>query len=146
MKKTSIGTLYCLSMMSSIFILIVGIFGSIFIPISLTDSFDNLLVVIFVIGISFLFVLFSLLQLIDLIRDLPSLKKHEYISITGKVIAFKKNIEPESGVQINDKPVVQIIERGNEIVLQINDKLTIGKTYKFNYLKHSKIAEVVEEI
>lgn len=152
MKKTSISTLYCFSMISEIFMLICGISGSIIVPIfcnDITDNVGKLLGTIFLIGIAVLFsimALFSLISLIKLLKDLKSLKNNEYISIVGRVIAFKRNLDPESGIQRNDHPVIKIIESGNEIVLLINDKLTIDKIYKFNYLKHCKIAEVVDEM
>ena len=63
-----------------------------------------------------------------------------------KVLKFKKNREPESGVQINDKPIVLVLDTNEEVELIINDKIMIGETYKFNYLKNCKIAEVVEKL
>ena len=59
---------------------------------------------------------------------------------------FKRNREPKSGVQINDKPILLKLDTGEEIQLIINDKILVGEIYKFNYLKHCKIAEVVEKM
>ena len=59
---------------------------------------------------------------------------------------FKRNREPESGVQINDKPIVLILDTSEEVELIINDKIMIDETYKFNYLKNCKIAEVVKKL
>ena len=105
--------------------------------------------VFFLIGIISLFVIlsvFSLTKIIILLKDQKSLKSKNFITIIGKVIRFKRNREPESGVQINDKPVVSILDTNEEIELIINDTIMIGEIYKFNYLKNSKIAEVVEHV
>jgi hypothetical protein len=100
---------------------------------------------IFIIGIvvAFIFlIIFSLKVIIILLKDFKAYKHKNYISITGKVIAFKRNREPESGMQINDKPIIKILNTNEEIVLNINDKILVGETYNFNYLQYSKIAEI----
>ena len=113
------------------------------------EIFGKILGIIFLIGIVGLFValiIFSIKVIITLLKDAKSLKSNDYVSIVGKVLKFKRNIEPESGVQINDRPIVLILDTGEEVELFINDKIMIGETYKFNYLKNCKIAEVVEKI
>ncbi len=152
MKKTSIRQLYWFTMICHIFVLICSIVISVIMTVnynSFIESIGKVLGIIFLIGVVGLFVVlivFSIKVIITLLKDLKSLKNNDYISIIGKVLKFKKNIEPESGIQINDKPIVLILDTGEEVELIINDKIMIGETYKFNYLKNCKIAEVVEKI
>ena len=61
-----------------------------------------------------------------LLKDLKSLKNKEYISIIGKVLRFKPNIPVRAKIQINDQPVIQILDTHEEIELFINDKIIIG--------------------
>ncbi|HIT17552.1 MAG TPA: hypothetical protein IAD04_04165 [Candidatus Caccosoma faecigallinarum] len=152
MKKTSIRQLYWFTMICHIFALLCGIGGSIIMVVNykeFIENFGKILGIIFLIGIVGLFValiIFSIKVIITLLKDAKSLKSNDYVSIVGKVLKFKRNIEPESGVQINDRPIVLILDTGEEVELFINDKIMIGETYKFNYLKNCKIAEVVEKI
>lgn len=62
------------------------------------------------------------------------------------MIRFEINKDSETGVQINNTPVVFNIETNEEIELTVNDFIDVGEVYRFNYLKNSKIAEVVEKI
>ena len=89
---------------------------------------------------------FSVSALVTLFKDFRSLKNNEYISIIGKVLSFKQNRDPEYGVQINDRPVVLILDTNDEITLIVNDNIVVGEVYQFSYLKNSRIAEVVEKI
>ena len=152
MKKTSIHQLYWYTMIGHIFVLICSIGTSVLMTVnysSFIESFGKVLGIIFLIGVvgGIVVLIISLIkEIITLLKDLKSLKNNDFISIIGKVLKFKKNIEPESGVQINDIPIVLILDTGEEIELFINDKIMIGETYKFNYLKNCKIAEVVEKI
>lgn len=152
MKKTSIRQLYWFTMICHIFVLICGIAASVIMTVnynSFIESIGKILGIIFLIGVVCLFVvliIFSIKVIITLLKDLKSLKNNDYISIIGKVLKFKKNREPESGVQINDKPIVLVLDTNEEVELIINDKIMIGETYKFNYLKNCKIAEVVEKL
>ena len=97
MKKTKIRQLYCFTMMCHIFALICGIAGSIIMLIysnKFTNYAKKILVVIFIFGIISLFailIVFSLNVIITLLKDLKSLKNYDFISITGKVIKFKKS-------------------------------------------------------
>lgn len=152
MKKTSIRQLYWYTMISHIFVLICSIGASVLMTVnysSFIESLGKVLGIIFLIGVvgGIVVLILSLIkEIITLLKDLKSLKNNDFISIIGKVLKFKKNIEPESGVQINDIPIVLILDTGEEIELFINDKIMIGETYKFNYLKNCKIAEVIEKI
>ncbi len=152
MKKTSIRQLYWFTMICHLFALICGVGGSTIMIINYNEFFSSvgkILGVIFLIGIVGLFVILiisSTKVLVTLSKDMKSLKSNDYVSVIGRVLKFKRNREPESGVQINDKPIVLILETREEIELIINDKIIVGETYKFNYLMNSKIAEVVEKI
>ena len=152
MKKTSIRQLYWYTMICRIFALICSIGASVLMIVnysSFIESLGKALGIIFLIGVvgGLVFLIISLIKgIMTLLKDLKSLKNNDFISIIGKVLKFKKNIEPESGVQINDIPIVLILDTGEEIELFINDKIMIGETYKFNYLKNCKIAEVIEKI
>ena len=150
MKKTSIRQMYFYTMICYIFTLICGVAGCIIMLIYSNEFISDagkIRGIIFFVGIliAFIFlILFSLKVLITLFKDYNAVKNNNFISITAKVIKFKKNIEPESGAQINDKPVVMILDTKEEIVLNINDSIMVGGTYKFNYLKNCKIAELIE--
>ena len=152
MKKTSIHELYRFTMICHIFVLICGIVTSVIMIVNYTSfigSFGKVLGIIFlivIVGLLVVLIASSIKVIITLLTDLKSLKNNDYISVIGKVIKFKRNIEPESGVQINDNPIVLILNTNEEVELIINDKIRIGETYKFNYLRKCKIAEVVEKI
>lgn len=151
MKKTSIRQLYWYTMIGHIFVLICSIGASVLMTVnysSFIESLGKVLGIIFLIGVvgGIVVLIISLIkEIITLLKDLKSLKNNDFISIIGKVLKFKKNIEPE-GVQSNNIPIVLILDTGEEIELFINDKIMIGETYKFNYLKNCKIAEVIEKI
>ena len=109
------------------------------------ESVGKTLGIILLVGIVGLFVIlivFSIKAIMILLKDIKSLKRHEYVTIIGKVLRFKKNRELESGAQTNDNPIVLILGTNEEVGLIINDKISVGETYKFNYLKNCKIAEV----
>ena len=133
------------------FALICGIIGSVIMLINYNtfiSAVGRALGTIFLIGIVGLFIIlvvFSLSVIITLLKDAKSLKNNSYVSISGKVIRFKRNRDPESGIQINDKPII-LSDTNEEIGLIINDKVVLGEAYKFNYLKNCKIAEIVEKI
>lgn len=152
MKKTTICQIYYFSIICNLFALLCGVAGIIIMLIYSNEFTSNQgkifeLTVVIVIIVAFIFlVLLSTKKLIALFKDYNAVKSKNYISIIGKVIKFKRNREPESGVQINDQPIITILDTNEEIVLIINDKILIGEIYKFNYLYNSKIAEIVEKI
>lgn len=152
MKKTSIRQLYWFTMVCHIFVLICGIVASAIMTINYNSFIENIgkvLGIIFLIGVDGLFValiFFSTKIIVILLKDFKLLENNDYVSIIGKVLKFKRNRESESGVQINDKPIVLILDTSEEVELIINDKIMIGETYKFNYLKNCKIAEVVKKL
>jgi len=152
MKKTSIHQLYWLTMIAHIFALICGIGGSIIMIIyseGLIESFGKTLGLIFLISIVVMFVIltiFSTKTLVTLLKDVKSLKSNDYISVVGRVLKFKRNTDPESGRQTNNKPIVLVLDTNEEVELFVNDRIVVGTIYKFNYLKNCKIAEVIKKL
>lgn len=152
MKKLSIRQLYWFTMICHIFVSICGIVVSVIMIVnykSFIESMGKVLGVIFliaVVGLLFVLIIFSIKAIITLLKDFKSLKNNDYVFIIGKVLKFKKHRETESGVQINDKPIVLVLGTREKVELIINDKIMVGETYKFTYLKNCKIAEVVEKL
>ncbi len=152
MKKTSIRQLYFYTMICNIVTFLCGVAGSVVIPILFSEWTNNdgkifrIIIVVAVVVAFIVIAVYSLIKLIVLLKDYKSLKHHDYVSVIGKVLRFKKNTEPESGAQINNQPVIMVLDTNEEIVLDVNDIISVGEIYKFNYLKNSKIAEVVEKL
>ena len=132
-------------MICHIFVLICGIVTSVIMTINYNSFIESvgkifgIIFLIFVIGLFIVLIFFSTKVIVILLKDFKSLKNNEYVSIVGKVLKFKRNREPESGVQINDKPIVLILDTCEEVELIVNDKIMVGETYKFNYLKTAKL-------
>lgn len=152
MKKTTLSNLYVLIMISYIFCLICGIAGFIIMIVncnefinSIGKIWDIIFLICVICGFAFLTVI-SLNKIIILLKDLKSLKKKDYITIIGKVVKFKKNIDPETGIQINNNPIILVLDTNEKIELIINDNIMVGETYKFSYLKNSKIAKIIERM
>lgn len=152
-KKTSIKDLYQIILFCHIIVLISCIGGSISLIANYKISIENQNIIISTIISIFIFIsltiviIFSTKFIVNLLKDKKALKNHEYITIIGKVLKFKKNIDPESNTQINNNPTVLILDKNEEIELIVGiDEIKVGETYKFNYLKNSKIVEVVEKI
>ncbi len=152
MKKTSIHQLYWFTMVCHAFILIGSIVAIVIMTINYSSFVKDIgkilgiIFLIFVVGLFVFLIIFSIKVILILLKDFKSLKNKNYISMVGKVLKFKTNREPESGVQIDNMPIVLILDTSEEIELVINDKIMIGETYRFNYLKNCKIAEVVEKL
>ncbi len=152
MKKTTIRQLYFFTLTCNIFTLLCGVTGDVVLPIFTKDFIEmigKVLGIVCVVCIVLAFtalIIFSLISLIKLLKDYRAVKHNDFVTIVGKVIRFAKNKNTDSGAQINDKPVVMITDTNEEIVLNVNDKITVGESYRFNYLKHCKIAEIVEKL
>ena len=151
MRKSTICKMYYYTMISCVFTLICGVACGVVTAVYFNEFYNDYKVfgtifVIFIISLSLFLILSSLKGLICLLKDFRDLKNNKFITVIGKVIKFERNREPESGAQINDKPVVMILDTNEQIVLSINDETKIGETYKFNYLKNCKIAEIVEKL
>ena len=152
MKKISIRQMYYSSIVCHMFTLICGIAGSIvFLSYSkeFVSDINETWNIIFTIAVAFMLIflaLASLRTLIALFKDFRAIKSNDFISITAKVVRFKKNLDPEAGTQINNKPIVVIENTSDEIALYVEENIQVGETYKFNYLKNCKIAEIVDRI
>lgn len=133
MKKTSIHQLYWSTTVGHIFMLICSIVTSIIITINYNgfiESIGKVFGIIFLICVNGLLVasiFFVMKEIVILLKDFKSLKNNDYISIIGKVMKFKRNIDPDSGVQTNNKPTVLILDTSEEVELIINDKIMIYK-------------------
>ncbi len=84
--------------------------------------------------------------IITFLKDYDAVKNNKALSVIGKVLGFERNRDPETGTQINDSPIIMIIDTEEKITLKINERVTVGETYKFKYLKYSKLAVVVEKM
>ncbi|MBQ7914643.1 MAG: hypothetical protein IJ492_05000 [Clostridia bacterium] len=150
MKKTPIRQVYWFIMICHIFTLLCGICFTILFFIhyeEFIDDSEKIFDMLFFIGIIVVFVIVivcSAKVIVTLLKDAKSLKNNEYVSIVGKVLRFKKNIDPDTGTQMNNTPIVLILDTNVEVELHIRDEIMVGEIYKFNYLKNSKIAEVVD--
>ncbi len=82
-------------------------------------------------------------HIIVLLKDCKALKNKNFVSVTGRVIKFRENKETESGLQINNQPIIEDIHTGEEILLIVNEELRVNGVYRFNYLPNCKIAEVL---
>ena len=78
-------------------------------------------------------------ETLPFLRDFKNLKNKNFEVVTGKVIGFKKNLDVESGVQINGFPKI-MTENSELIILSVNEVLEKDTTYTIIYLKNSKIA------
>ena len=82
-----------------------------------------------------------------LLKDREAVKQKEFVTIVGKVVGFKENRMPDTGIQINDIPIILTSDTNEKIELDIyEENVKIGETYKFQFLENSKIGEVVEHI
>ena len=150
MKKTPIRQVYWFIMICHIFTLLCGICCAILLPVhykEFVDSFGKIFGMLFLVSLFVVFIILivcSAKVIVTLLKDAKSLKNNEYVSIVGKVLRFKKNIDPDTGTQMNNTPIVLILDTNVEVELHIKDEIMVGEIYKFNYLKNSKIAEVVD--
>ncbi len=146
--KNNIMRMYILELIIITFSLLCGIIGVVF-TILYNSTFleiDFFGIVIFigsVIGFSLLGI-FAVKEFIPLLRDCKDLRKGNFKIAYGKVVGFQKNRDPDSGRQINSRPIIQIEGKSDTIVLKVNANLEVGKKYGFEYLKHSKIAQIYE--
>lgn len=152
MKNTSIRKFYFFVLFSNIFAMLGGIVCIGFFVKYCCDIFKNsqvtpmFVALVVIITIFAILVIFLTKSICKLLKDLDDVKNKNYITIVAQVKRFKKDIHPDSGKQSNTYPIVSIVDTKDELELSINDEIVLGKTYKFNYLKHSHIAEIVEQV
>lgn len=147
MKNRRIKIMYRFEIISVFIGFFSGIIGLIFMTIFnfqilSIKNWGVFLLCTFVIGFALLIIL-STKEMIPLLRDYNDYKNGKYFETKGRVIGFQSNRDPESGVQINSKPVIQT--DNGIIVLKVNINLRIGETYYFKYLRYSKLAEIEKE-
>lgn len=151
-KKTTIRELYFFAWFCNVIFMVIGIVIGVQIITGYTDVIDNPYDIAGIVGLICITVgcgvalICSAVGIFTLLKDIRSVKNKNYISIIGTVLNFEKNVEPESGAQINDTPTVLVLDTNEKVTLKINDEVAVGETYRFNYLKNSKIAEVVGKI
>ena len=83
-------------------------------------------------------------KLIICLKDFSTVKNNNFKTIIGTVYRYAKN-EAEAGQQLNSHPIIKLLNSEETIELFINKGTELNKTYKFIYLKHTKIGEVEEE-
>jgi len=76
-------------------------------------------------------------------KDFQAAKNSEFLELTGTVLKFAKNQNVDSGQQINSIPIIKIIDSDEIIELKVNGLTKIGQTYKFRYLKHTKMSVII---
>lgn len=152
MKNCSIRKLYFFVLFSNIFAILGGIACIVFLTACCLDLFKNshktivLIAFVIIITIFAILVIFLTKYICKLLKDLNAVKNKNYITIIAQVKRFKKNVDPDSGRQSNTRPIVSVVNTKDELELNINDEIILGETYKFNYLKNSHIAEIVERV
>ena len=152
-RKKTIKENYFDSMLGQIIMLVINTACIILTAVFYDDFFGSkhlmkiigTVIAITIIVILSLMAVFQIRSIILLLMDYDALKHRRYVSVIGKVVGFKRNEEPNSQVQINDTPMIINQDTGEKIILRLKEELLLGGTYKFNYLKHSKIAELSSE-
>ncbi len=100
---------------------------------------------IVIIAVSALILLYSCIKnSIPLIKDWNDFRNDHFSIIEGVVVGFEKNREPESGIQIDDTPIIETAKK-QHISLNVGSFLEKGKYYTFYYYKNSRIAKAVEK-
>lgn len=96
-----------------------------------------LIVILSVAELGFLYTLISYL------KDLKSVRKNNFEEITGAVIRYKRNQDPESGQQINTRAIIRATNSNREIEICVTEGMTRrNETYTFIYFKHTKIGTI----
>ncbi len=149
-NRASLKEQFIVGMVLWIGVVIISIIGVFVMINSLPNSSDIELwkyisYIICIVAVVFTIIFLIITQIIPYFKDLKNCIRENYLNVTGKVIGFEKNENPDSGDQIDCIPIIQT-ETGEKITLSVNEFLDIGKTYTFNYLKHTKLAEVKKEI
>jgi len=152
MKKDRLKDLFIFYLFTHIFAFLSGLFGIILLIINSKEfifSFDKvfgIILYILIICAFILIILFSIITLLPIIKDFKCIKEKKYLTINGMAVGFKENRNPESGIQINNLPIILIENVNEKIILCINQEVYIGERYQFKYLKNSKIGEVIKKL
>jgi hypothetical protein len=81
------------------------------------------------------------------IMDLPAVRNKEFEYMTGTVVAYSRSYEANDGTNTYDLTSLPIFldeSNGNRIKLVVGPT-KLNYTYEIIYLKHTKLAEIVEE-
>lgn len=78
------------------------------------------------------------------LKDLPSVINNNFTEMVGTVYRYARN-ESETGQQLNNYPKIKILNSDLIIELFVNKGTEINKTYRFIYLKNTKIGAVKED-
>jgi len=83
-------------------------------------------------------------KLIVCLKNFNSIRKNKFKTIIGTVYKYARN-ESEMGQQLNSHPIIKLLNSEETIELFINKGTELNKSYRFIYLKHTKIGAVEEE-
>mgnify|MGYP004670688091 CR=1 FL=1 len=93
--------------------------------------------------IAFFLIFFNRKNLKNMILDFPAYRKKQYKKVVGKVIGFRKNEDPNDGIQRNNCPYVEVEGIENLLLLETGGILESGETYAFLYLEHTGCAQMI---
>lgn len=106
---------------------------------------EKFLVRFFLVSFLIFFLIIIFLELRKCVLDLLAIKNGDFKIITGIVIKIKEVDEGGDVTVIHHYPIVRDDETGQEIKLDAQGCLK-GCRYTFLYLKHTKLAVVIEDI
>ncbi|MFA6662058.1 MAG: hypothetical protein WCS56_03365 [Bacilli bacterium] len=128
--------------------IIVMIIGTIMIvknrdSISLNNNevFENVVFYVLIILISCCTLLF-LKESIKYWKDIGAVMSNKFETIIGKVVKFAKNLNVDSGYQINSVPIIKQIDSDDLVKLRLDTFTKIGETYTFIFLKSTKLGTI----
>ena len=82
-------------------------------------------------------------KIIVCLNDFSTVRNNMFKEATRKVIKYKKN-ESEIGLQLNNHPVIEVLNSGDRLELLVDKGTELNKIYIFIYLEHTKIDAVKE--
>ncbi len=145
-RNADIGTRYCEEILINTLIFSIGTIGVIIFSVLHDDIINKerygLAIFIALMCVFAICLLCSILGLIPIVRDYKAYTKKQYCEVCGKVIGFKWNLGTADGIQHNTIPII-VTANGKKIVLKVGKELEVGKTYRFYYLRYTKIAEII---
>ena len=153
MSKSSIEERFQFNLIGTIIMTVLMLVPEITIIVDRQKVIDDWGFTWWIVGVVAFFILFvaicvnSIKDIMVLLEDRNAVKQKEFVTIVGKVVGFKENRMPDSGIQINNIPIILTSDTNEKIELDIyEENVKIGETYKFQFLENSKIGEVVEHI
>ena len=152
MSKSSIEERFHFNLIGTIIMTVLMLVPEITIIVDRQKVIDEWGFTWWIVGVVAFFILFvaicvsSIKDIMVLLKDREAVKQKEFVTIVGKVVGFKENRMPDTGIQINNIPIILTSDTNEKIELHIEENVKIGETYKFQFLENSKIGEVVEHI